>query len=189
MLAVSADRKRAYAANVGSNSVTVFDFARGTKVRDLKVGKGSEGIALSPDGRWLWVANRADKTVSVIDTECLRVVKTLPAPGGPLRIAFSPDGKTAVVTEPASAELAVYETATLTEVKRIKFDKIKFNTPAPFPSPTAAVFAPDGKLVYCTVFAGNAVAVVDLEKGEVIAKFGAGIGPDGIAYAPVNAAG
>jgi RNA polymerase sigma factor (sigma-70 family) len=190
MLAVSADRQRAYAANGGSNTVTAFDFAKGAKIRDVAVGKASEGLALSPDGRRVWVGNRADRTVSVIDTRDLRVVHTLPAPGMPLRIAFTPDGQTAVVTEPEGGELAVYEAASLKEVKRIKFDqgKVQFNTPGPKPGPVAVAFSPDGKVAYCTVSPGNAVAVVDLEKGEVVNQFDAGAGPDGIAFSPVGGA-
>jgi YVTN family beta-propeller protein len=186
MVAVSADLQRAYTANTGSNTVTVFAFATGAKIRDVAVGKEPDGIALTPDGRWLWVGNRADKTVSVIDTADLRVVQTLSAPGGPSRIAFSPDGTTAAVTEPRGGELAVYETASLQEVKRVRFDRgsVRFAPRGPPPGPTAVAFAPDGKVAYCTVFARNAVAVVDLERGEVVHRLGAGEGPDGIAFAP-----
>jgi RNA polymerase sigma factor (sigma-70 family) len=191
MLAVSADRRRAYTANVGSNSVTVFDLGKGTKIRDVEVGKGAEGIALSPDDRWLWVGNRADRTVSVIDTNDLRVVKTLPTPGNPLRIAFSRDGKRAAVTEPTTGALAVYDTASFQEVKRIRLNqgRVQLETAEPLPGPGAIVFAPDGTIAYCTVFASNTVAVIDLAKGEVVKTLGAGIGPDGIAFVPAAAAG
>jgi DNA-binding beta-propeller fold protein YncE len=190
LLAVSADRTRAYSANLGSNTVTAFDLVQGVKLRDVEVGKAVQGVALSPDGRWLWAGSQADRAVSVIDTDDLRVVKTLPAPGKPYRIAFSPDGQTAVVTEPAAGELAVYDTASLRETKRIRLGrgKIKFDLRGPAPGPNAVAFAPDGKVVYCTMFASNAVAAVDLATGEVVGRLSAGLGPDGIGFVPLRAA-
>jgi YVTN family beta-propeller protein len=178
LLAVSADRTRAYAANAGPGTVSVFDFARGVKVRDVPVGKEPAGLALSPDGRRLWVASRGERTVQVLDTEDLRVVTTLPAPGTPHRIAFTPDGRTVAVTEPDGAELALYDAATAVQVKRIAFGKDG--------GPLALAFSPDGKTAYCTLSAGNAVAVVDVERGAVVNRFATGAGPYGIAFSPVG---
>ena len=189
MLAVSADRRWAYAANFGSNTVTAFDFARGTKFRDVDVGKAPVCLALSPNDRWLWVGNRDDQTISAIDARDFRVVRTLPALGVPFRITFTPDGRSALVSRPAACELAVYETATLREVRRIPFDRGKVpltGTSGRKPGPTSVACSPDSRLAYCTVLAGDAVAVVDLERGEVVGKLPAGDGPDGIAFSPVS---
>jgi RNA polymerase sigma factor (sigma-70 family) len=187
MVAVPPDGKRAYTANVMASTVSAFDLAKGGKVRDIGVGKEPEGIAVSPDGRRVWVGNRGDKTVSVIDTEGLRVAKTLPAAGMPFRIAFAPGGKAVVVTEPMGGELAIYDAATMKEKKRVKFSggAVEFDTPGPKAGPMAVAFSPDGKLAYCTVYVAKAVAVIDLEKGEVVRKFDTGAGPDGIAYSSV----
>jgi RNA polymerase sigma factor (sigma-70 family) len=181
MIAVSGDQKRLYSVNGGSHSVSVFDLAKKEKIQDIQVGHGSEGVALSPDGAWLWVGNRQDGTLSVIDTKQLKEVKTVDCEGGPFRIAFTPNGKTALVSLD-SGELGVFDVATMKESKRIKFvgEKIEFKTPGPPPGPAGLVVSADGKKVYCTVFFSSAVAVVDLEKAQVVEKYSVGEAPDGI---------
>lgn len=188
MLVVPDDRKRAYSANVLSGTVTAFDFAKGTKFRDVEADRGAEGLAVSPDGKFIWVANRVASTVSVIDAEHLRVIATLKTAGMPFRVALSPDGKVAVVTELTTGELSVFDAINHKETKRIDFAKqtIKFETPGPPPGPTSVVFAPDGKTVYCTIFLAASVAVVNLEKGEVTGKIAVGEAPDGIAFSPIG---
>jgi DNA-binding beta-propeller fold protein YncE len=185
-LAVSADRSRAYATSPGSDHVSAFDLHKWARAGDVEVGKGAEGLALSADGRWLWVTHPASRSVSLIDTRSLDMVQMVRTREAPARVAVSPDGKTVVVTEPTGGELAVYEARSLRRIKRINFcqAKVRLDTPGPRPGPMAAAFSPDGKLVYCTVPVSNAVAIVDLERGEVTGKFSAGITPYGIVFAP-----
>ena len=59
-LAVSADGRRAYVTNSGSNTVSVIDTdptsaAVNTEIRRITVGSGPTGIAVTPDGRRLFV--------------------------------------------------------------------------------------------------------------------------------------
>ena len=47
---------------------------------------------------------------------------------------------------------------------------------------------PNGKYAYCSVPVGSAVAVVDIEKGVVIAKAEAGKSPDGVCVSKIRVA-
>jgi YVTN family beta-propeller protein len=82
-LAVSADGKRLYVANRGSNTVSVVDTST-YKVIDTDTGVagvnsiavGSSPSALVLNGTRLYVANRGSNTVSVIDTTTNKVIDT-----------------------------------------------------------------------------------------------------------------
>ena len=72
---ISADGRRAYTANVGSNDVSVIDIAGRTVIATIPVGRRPYAVALS-GGRG-FVTNQYANTLSVIDTGTLKVVKTL----------------------------------------------------------------------------------------------------------------
>lgn len=86
-----------------------------------------------------------------------------------------------------TGELSVFDAVSHKETKRIDFAKqaVKFETPGP----TSVGFAPDGNTVYSTVFMAASVAVVNLERGEVVDKIAVGEAPDGVAYSHIGAAG
>jgi YVTN family beta-propeller protein len=184
MVALAPDRKRAFTANVLPGTVSVLDLTAGKKLRDVEVGNGVEGLGISPDGKRVWVLNRKTSEAKVIDTEGLTVDKTLPTPQLPFRVAFTPDGSTALIACAAGGELVLYDAKTLKERKRVSFTegKVKFDLPGPL----AVTLRPDGKTAYATVLASDAVAVIDLEKGEVTGKIAVGHAPDGIAFSPID---
>ena len=75
-LAISADGKRLYVANTGSNSVSVIDTITNKRIDanpsifavDIAVGSLPSALAISADGKRLYVANTGSNSVSVIDT-------------------------------------------------------------------------------------------------------------------------
>lgn len=172
MVALSADGRRAYTANIAEGSVTEIDVAGRTQGRVLKVAPLAEGIALSPDGKQLWVGSNQDHTVSVVDTEKWEVAGTFPAPGMPYRIAFAPDGRRAVVTAPRAGVVRIIDVATRTERAAV-----------PVASAMGVAISADGAYAYVTLQDTNQVAVVDLERGTLAGTYSVGAGPDGVAFA------
>ncbi len=71
MVAVSADARFAYTANIPAGTVTVVDLAARRKLRDIQVGGAPEGIALSCDGRTLWVADLEGARVQAFDASAI----------------------------------------------------------------------------------------------------------------------
>jgi DNA-binding beta-propeller fold protein YncE len=69
MVVVSADQKRIYTANIGSDSVTAFEFNNtppaASKITQIPVGKQPEAIDLAPDGKEIWVGLNAEGAVDV----------------------------------------------------------------------------------------------------------------------------
>src|SRR5262249_31712141 len=109
MVLVSRDGGRIFTANIGSDSIAMFQ--RGSNalawIEDvIPVGKGPEGIDLSPDERELWTAHSRDGGVSVIDTAAKKVVHTI-ALGTKRsnRLKFTPDGARVLVSDLDAGEL------------------------------------------------------------------------------------
>ncbi len=172
MVALSADGRRAYTANIAEGTVTEIDVAGRKQGRVLQVAPMVEGIALSPDGKQLWVGSNQAHTVSVVDTEKWAVAGTFAAPGMPYRIAFTPDGRRAVVTAPMAGVIRIIDVATRTERAAV-----------PGASAVGVTISADGAFAYVTLQDTNQVAVVDLERGTVVGTYAVGAGPDGVAFA------
>lgn len=180
--------KRIYAANIVDATVSVFETETGTKLGDIGVGKGSEGVGVSPDAKFVWTGNRSDNTVSVIDTQAMKTVETIACEGLPYRIVFAPDGSKVLVPCPVAGELAVFDANTRKPLGRISMNggSEKFTGVATNPGPVGVAVHPNSKIAYCSVQMGYAVAIVDLKELKVIGKIEAGKSPDGLAVSKIK---
>jgi YVTN family beta-propeller protein len=102
MLALNADQKRIYTANVASDSVSAFEFTNippaQSKITQIVVGKQPEAIDISPNGKEVWVGLNVDATIDVIDTAGKKVVERIKLGERPYRVRFTHDGKFLVAT-------------------------------------------------------------------------------------------
>lgn len=181
MIAGSADQKKFYTANIGSDSITAFEFTNvppapgPSKITHIPVGKQPEAIDLSPDGKEVWTGLNAEGMVEIVDTAAYKSVAKVNIGGRPYRVKFTPDGKKVVCTMFASKEILIIDAATRKELKRIKLDS----------TPMGIVFSADGKTAFVTVVQPDGVYKINLETGEVTGRAATGAGPDGIAVAGV----
>ena len=174
MVAVTADGRFAYTANIGGGSITEFDLRQGRRTRTLPVAGRTEGIAVTPDGREVWVGSNDDNTVTVIDTRRWAPVDTIATPGLPYRVNMSPDGRTAVVSNPEA------ELVRLVDV-RSRLERAAARTGGG--GPVGGIVARDGRHVYVALQNTGEVAMVELATGRELRRFPVGQGPDGIAVA------
>ncbi len=124
-LTLSPNRRALYAANSGSNTVTVIDIGatpQGTtpKTTHIRVGKRPEALDVSPDGRELWVGH-AGGTLSIIDTATQQVKESVAVGGAPGRLKFTLDGRFVLVTDRERSALLILDAASRQEVKRVTF--------------------------------------------------------------------
>ncbi len=182
MLALSTDRRRLYCSNMGSGSVSAFDFATGEKLADIPTGRECEGVGVSPDGRWVWAGNRAEDTISIIDTDTLRVVRRLDSPGFPYRVQFTADGRQVLVPHARASSLVVCDVAGQRIVKSIPLGRTKVEAPS-----TAGVFPhPSGRYAFVTVRNDDSMLVLDLEQGVTLARVPVQSSPDGVCWSPAQ---
>ncbi|MGC9543422.1 beta-N-acetylglucosaminidase domain-containing protein [Streptomyces sp. UG1] len=173
---VGADGRTAYAANQGSNTVSVIDVAKGTVTATVPVGKVPAGLALTPDGRTLWVANYTDGTVQPIDTGTLKAGAPVAVGSGPENMAITPDGETLYVANIHDNTVSPVDLTTTDAGKPIPVGPRPFNV----------VAAPDGRTVYVSNSGGSTVTPIDTATNETEPTllvtgqaYGLGLSPDG----------
>jgi YVTN family beta-propeller protein len=175
MIVISSDQKRIYTANIGSDSVTAFEFNNvppaQSKITQVAVGKQPEAIDLAPDGKEIWVGLNAEGAVDVIDAATLKVVEKLKLGERPYRVRFTPDGKQVLFTILNTKEIVIYNSATRKEIKRMKLESV----------PLGVVFSADGKTAFVSAVQPDAVLKIDLEKMSVLGRVETGLAPDGLA--------
>jgi YVTN family beta-propeller protein len=190
MIYVSRDLSRIVTSNLGSASMTIIDKVAvagrgrrgggGAPQTDwnetvVPVGRGAEGFDVSPNGKEIWAANAQDGTVSIVDAAARRVIETLSAKVDRAnRLKFTPDGKLVFVSTLGGPDLVILDAATRREVKRL-----------PIGSGAAGIqMQPDGARAYVACTPDDNIAVIDLNKLEVIGRIEAGRQPDGLAWLP-----
>ena len=177
MVVGTADQKKFYTANIGSDTVTAielppFAVQPPRPVTHIPVGKQPEAIDLSPDGKEVWIGLNAEGMVEVVDVAVgYKSVAKLNIGGRPYRVKFTPDGKLVVCTMIPSKELLVIDAATRKEVKRIKLESI----------PLGIVFSADGKTAFVTAGQPDIVLKVNMESGQITGRVDTGKVPDGVA--------
>ncbi|WP_345008758.1 beta-N-acetylglucosaminidase domain-containing protein [Streptomyces shaanxiensis] len=173
---VSADGRTAYAANQGSNTVSVIDVARSTVTATVAVGRVPAGLALTPDGGTLWVANYTDGTVQPVDTRTLKAGAPVAVGSGPENMAVTPDGRTLYVANIHDNTVSPVDLTTKGAGKAI----------AVGPRPFNVVAAPDGRTVYVSNSGGSTVTPIDTATNDTEPTllvsgqaYGLGLSPDG----------
>jgi DNA-binding beta-propeller fold protein YncE len=178
MVVGAQDQRKFYTANIGSDSVTAFEWMnpaqpQAWRVTHVAIGKQPEAIDLSPDGKEIWAGLNAEGAIDVVDTATNKFKEKVAIGGRPYRVKFTPDGRFVVNSMIASKELLIIDSATKKEVKRIKLESV----------PLGIVFSNDGKIAFVSVVEPDAVLKINFATGEVLGRVDTGKAPDGIAVA------
>jgi YVTN family beta-propeller protein len=192
MVALSPAGDRAYVTSLRSGTLTAIDLGRGEVVGVVATGRGAEGVALTPDGREVWVTNRGEDTVAVVDARSLAVRAHLKAGSFPIRVQITPDGERALVSNAKGGDVWVYDVAARREVRRIPMKhagdkaagRLFGDRMGEGPVPIGISIRPDGRHAYVANAHADVIAVVDLDRLEVVRILRAGHEPDGLGWSP-----
>lgn len=176
MVALAPDGRRAYVANIGSDTVSVIDLNLGLLLQNLSTSAEPEGIAVTPDGSEIWVSNRDADTVMVFNATTLAMEVEFGAGETPIRIEMTPDGRHALVTNAGSNELWVFDVENRSEVARIAVGE----------APIGLLIDPDGKRAYVANVDADYISVIDTSTWEVVGRLEAGSAPDGLGFSVVT---
>ncbi|MDX3752012.1 beta-N-acetylglucosaminidase domain-containing protein [Streptomyces sp. AK08-02] len=175
-IVVGSDGRTAYAANQGSDTVSVIDVAAAKVTSTVAVGDVPAGLALTPDGRTLWVADYSDDAVQPIDLATGTAGAKIPVGDGPENMAITPDGTTLYVANIHDSTVSPVDLATTTAGEPI----------AVGPNPFNVVTAPDGRTVYVSNSGGSTITPIDTTTDETRPTFlvtgqayGLAVSPDG----------
>jgi DNA-binding beta-propeller fold protein YncE len=189
---VSRDGNTLLASNAGSQTMSLFRRAEvhpsvvpgspappASYIHDiwqpilLPVGTAAEGFAVSPDEHEAWVGD-AEGRLTILDLSKGESETNFPAgiPGAN-RLKFTPDGRLVLITTHTGTDLVVFDAHTRQVIKRVPIEQH---------GASGIAIEPNGKRAFIACPRDHYVAVVDLDKLEMIAKIDAGREPDGLAW-------
>ena len=175
MVAVTADGRRAWTGDIGSNTVSELDIPSGAYLRSIEVPAQPEAINVTPDGREVWVGSNQSGKVSVVNTATGDVTTAAEGVSWPYRVLFSPDLSTVVLPDMRNNEVRFLERATRKELSRISL---------PDAGPQGVTITPDGRYLLESLSQQARVVVIDMRSRQIVGYIPAGQTPDGIAYTP-----
>jgi YVTN family beta-propeller protein len=176
MLAISADGKRGYTANVKSGTVSVLDLDARTLIATIPVATVVQRISLSTDGKWAFTADETKARLVVIDTSTNSVSTSIPLPGIAFGTTPTPDGKWLLVALPALRMVAKVDLSAMRVVQTLDVPK----------APQEILVRPDGAVAFVSCDASAQVAVIDLGSWNVARLIDVGHVDDGLAWVAAN---
>lgn len=189
MVALDAERGRAYTANIGSGSITVLDLGKGARESNIATGEGAEGIAVSASGKHIWVTNRAEDTITILDADTLEAAGEIPSEGFPIRATATPKGQV-LVTRARAGDLAIYDAATFEELRVVAFDLESMDVEERLfgdrfgdsSVPIGVIVDAAGERAWVAHANADVITEIDLGSGEITRTLRAGREPDGMGF-------
>lgn len=184
MVALSPDRSTAYTGDIGSGTVTIVDIDTGG-TRHLEVGDQAEAITVTPDGGRIWVGSNSGDQVWVLDAADGTVLERLPTLRMPIRVEATPDGRHVLVTTVMGNAMQIFDAATHEQLGVVRFEAPADRSgtlPGGSTAPIGTLPTPDGRFAFVALNATAQVAIVDLERREVVGYLDVGPGPDGLGW-------
>lgn len=172
MVAVQADAKRGYTANVGAGTMTALDFMAGKATGSVAIAPRSEGLATTPDGNEVWIGSNTAGTVSIVNVAAMKVDTVLGGFGVPYRMGISPDRKLALIVEAEANRVSVIDVASRRTLGTVDVGG----------SPRGVAISADSRWAFVTLGPQNEVVIVDLVTRKAVSRFAVQTAPDGVAY-------
>jgi len=176
MLAISADNRRGYTANVRPGSISVLDLEQRTLVKVIPVSAMIQRVSLAVDGRRLFTADQTSYRIVVIDTGTNEIVDSIPVPATVFSTAPTPDGKGLVVSMPSVSQVGYVDLAARKLTRVLDVPK----------SPQAVLVRPDGAVAYTSCDSSKQVVEIDLASFRVSRLIAVGGMCDGLAWVPAR---
>lgn len=173
MIGVTADGRRAWTGDIGSNTVSELDLVNGAYVRSIDVPAQPEAINVTPDGREVWVGSNQTGRVSVVDPATGTVTTAAEGVSWPYRVLFTPDLSTVVLPDLRNHEVRFLDRASRRELSRLSL---------PGAGPQGVTMTPDGQYLLESLSTQARVVVIDMRTRAIVGYIPAGETPDGIAY-------
>ena len=157
-------------------AIAICTIAKSALAAAGEVDRSPVDLVLSPDEAWLVTVNQTSDSISVVDVARRAVVAEAPCGHHPSAIAISADGRRVVVTATYSGTLDLFdfESGRLTAAGSIKLGL----------HPMGVAIGSDARTAYVALEAAAAVAVVDLEKQQVVDRIDVGRWPRWLALSP-----
>lgn len=160
------DGRRLITSNEEDAIASVFDVGTGEFLGEYETGEEPEGVQVTPDGRLVFVASEAANLVHVIDLEADAVIADILVDTRPRRFALTPDPWELWVSAELAGIVNIIDVETLKLVGDVAFLPTGFRPEQV--TPVDLVITADGSRAHVAHGRANHVAVVDVDRREVI---------------------
>ena len=159
-LAVDVQGKRLFVAASANNSVQVIDLAQGKVVHKIEGLAEPQGIAWMPDLKRLAVACGEDGSCRIYDGDSYKLLKSIDFKKDGDNVRYDAEAKRLYVAHEAGG-LGIVDAEKMEKVGDIKLDG----------HPESFQLEKGGKRIFVNVPDARHIAVVDREKGAVLARW------------------
>ncbi len=188
-VAVSADGKYLFAANLQDDSLSVVDAAT-RRARDVRLYQPGSLTARGEFPYWVqphsarargpvdkvYVTSARDGEVVALATSGR--MKFIAVGGEPGKMLLAPDGRSLYVVNPDLDEIEIIDTHTDDVRSRISVMRAGYRYRGA--SPNSLALSPDGSYLYTTLAGENAVGVIDLRSARLIGRIPTGWYPSSV---------
>jgi DNA-binding beta-propeller fold protein YncE len=174
-IAVSDDGERVLVSDIGNGRAYIVETASGKKTGNIPVGEVAQGVKISPDGRIGLAIGAGPGLLTKIDMETGEVLEEMSVGANPHNIRFTADGGMAYVSLQGAGAIALVDVDRWEKVREIEVEGMA--------TPHNIDLSDDERRLWIRDFEGSA-AVLEIESGEVLARFDAGPSHGGIDVVP-----
>jgi DNA-binding beta-propeller fold protein YncE len=171
---VTPDGSKLYSENEEDTFGCVIDLKARKRIKKIPAPNGLAGIGMSPDGKTIVLVDAKKPQIMAVDTATDEVTRTVQMDGHEkaAQIArYSPDGKYLIVTSYDAPLATIFDTKLETQ-KLLQLGR----------GPMNMAFHPDGRIVLIANHDAGSLAVIDLERGEVLRTVPAGVGVETLSF-------
>ncbi len=179
MVAATADGHTLWTGDIGSNTVTELRRGADAPVRALPAPEQPEAVNVTPAGDRVFAGSNATGRVTAWTTADGSPTTVAEGFGWPYRIFLTEDAYRILIPDLRNEVLRFFDGDSYQELGRLSF---------PGQGPQGLVLHGDGRHLFLSLSAADAVAVVDVDSRALLGTLPAGSGPDGIAWVPVAVA-
>ena len=184
MAMVTPDGKTLVTMGTALDKIFVMDVAGTAPAREITVGARPEHFDISCDSRYAFVNNFKEGTLSIIDLKAGKEVSRISGFSEPHNVTFTPDGKKAYIANLGAHEVGIVDLQKRELVGRLAIGSAGKQGRLEDDKTLDAIngiinvtLTPDGKWGYAADGDSGQVAIIDVEKDEVVATLKVGGAP------------
>ena len=159
-LAVDVQGKRLFVATTGNNSVQVIDLAQGKVVHRIEGLPEPQGVAFLPEFNRIAIAHGKDGSCRIYDGQSYKLLKSVDFKEDGDNVRYDVAAKRIYVAHEAGG-LGVVDAEKMEKVSDVKLEG----------HPESFQLEKNGKRIFVNIPDAKQIAVVDRDKGVVIAKW------------------
>jgi DNA-binding beta-propeller fold protein YncE len=165
-----------WAFAVGPDDASIFRVAASEEPTHPATDYSPVDLVLNSDESRALTANQTANSIALVDLASGKIMSEAPCGDRPTNVAITPDGRRVLATATYSGELVRFQLAN-DQLKQIGSLQLGFE-------PRGLAISPDGKLAYVALTTGAAIAVVDIDRLQVLDRIAVGRWPRTLALSP-----